>query len=245
MQPGARVAVVTGGSRGIGRAIALRLAGDGCCVVVAYERDLAAAAATVAAIEAGGGRAIALQADVADAAAVVALFDDTEAAYGGVDVVAHSAGRLEVAPVARLELASFDSLHRTNVRGTMVVNQQAARRLRDGGAIVNLSSSIVDLASPGYAAYAMSKGAVDALTLILARELRGRDVTVNAVAPGPVETTLYLRDKTQEQVDRAADAPPLGRLGTPDDVAELVSFLAGPAGRWVNGQVIKANGGLV
>jgi 3-oxoacyl-[acyl-carrier protein] reductase len=133
---------------------------------------------------------------------------------------------------------------RTNLRGTFVVDQQAARRLRRGGAIVNFSSSVVKIALPTYTAYAATKGAVDGMTLVLARELRGRDITVNAVAPGPTATPLFLDGKDQETLDRLASMAPLERIAIPDDIAEAVAFLAGPA-RWVNGQILYVNGGVV
>ncbi|MFI6307178.1 SDR family oxidoreductase [Amycolatopsis thailandensis] len=239
-----RVAIVTGGSRGIGRESAERLASDGFAVVVGYGGNKDEARAAVDAITASGGQAIAAQADVADENAVSALFDTAEKTFGGIDVVVHAAGTMYLAPVAELDLDRLDRLHRTNIRGTFVVDQQAARRVRDGGAIVNFSTSVLGLALPGYAAYAATKGAVEAITLVLARELRGRDITVNAVAPGPTATALFLDGKDEETVARMAAQPPLERLGTPTDIAEVVSFLAGPA-RWVNGQVLRANGGIV
>ncbi|MFE1253810.1 SDR family oxidoreductase [Streptomyces fungicidicus] len=240
-----RVAVVTGGSRGIGRAVARKLAEDGLAVVVNYTRDEASAEETVAAITEAGGRAVAVRADVAEEKEVAALFDRAEEEFGGVDVVVNSAGRMVLSPIADLDLASLDALHRTNIRGTFVVAQQAARRLRAGGSFVAFSSSVVGTQFPAYGAYAASKGAVEAMTLILARELRGRDVTVNTVAPGPTATDMFLTGKTSEQVDRLAKTPPLERLGTPDDIAAVVAFLGSPAGRWVNGQVLRANGGMV
>ncbi|GAB3745292.1 SDR family oxidoreductase [Amycolatopsis oliviviridis] len=239
-----RVAIVTGGSRGIGREAADRLAADGFAVVVVYGGNKDEAQAAVESITAAGGRAIAAQADVADENAVSALFDTAEKTFGGIDVVVHAAGTMYLAPVAEVDLDRMDRMHRTNIRGTFVVDQQAARRVRDGGAIINFSTSVLGLALPGYAAYAATKGAVEAITLVLARELRGRDITVNAVAPGPTATTLFLDGKDEETVARMAAQPPLERLGTPADIAEVVSFLAGPA-RWVNGQVLRANGGIV
>ncbi|WP_392674544.1 SDR family oxidoreductase [Streptomyces sp. LN785] len=239
-----RVALVTGGSRGIGREGAERLAADGFAVVINYAGNKTEAENVVAAITAAGGEAIAHRADVADEVAVAALFDAAEEAYGGVDVVVHAAGVMTLAPLAELDLDALDRMHRTNVRGTFVVDQQAARRLRGGGAIINFSSSVLSLALPGYSAYAASKGAVEAMTLILARELRGRDITVNAVAPGPTATALFLDGKDEETIARMAGQAPLERLGTPEDIAEVIAFLAGPA-RWVNGQVLRANGGIV
>ncbi|MDX3234451.1 SDR family oxidoreductase [Streptomyces sp. ME03-5709C] len=237
-----RVAIVTGGSRGIGRQVALRLADDGQAVVIAYAGNQADADATVAEIAANGGSAIAVRADVADEEAVQALFDATEREFGGVDVVVNSAGLMILDTVADFDLDALDRMHRTNIRGTFVVNQQAARRLREGGAVINVSSSQTRIATPTYAAYAASKSAVEALSLILARELRGRDITVNAVAPGPVATELFLRGKDEPTIERFAKMTPLERLGSPEDISEIVSFLAGP-GRWINGQTIFANGG--
>ncbi|MGW4714928.1 SDR family oxidoreductase [Nocardia sp. NPDC004260] len=242
---GGRVAVVTGGSRGIGRACAERLAGDGFAVVLNFASNAAEADSAAEEIRGAGGVAFTAQGDVADESAMAAVFDRAESEFGGVDVVVHAAGRMQLAPVAELDLAVLDSLHRTNIRGTFVVDQQAARRLRPGGAIVNFSTSIVGAAFPTYGAYAASKGAVEALTMILARELRGRDVTVNAVAPGPTATDLFLDGKDDATIARLAEAVPLQRLGTPADIAAVVAFLAGPHGRWVNGQIIRANGGLV
>ncbi|MFC5668849.1 SDR family oxidoreductase [Streptomyces incanus] len=241
----ARVAVVTGGSRGIGRAVSLKLARDGLAVVVDYAGDTAAAEETVKTITAVGGQAISVRADVADEHAVAALFDRAEGEFGGVDVVVNAAGRLALSPIADLDLAVLDAVHRTNIRGTFVVAQQAARRLRAGGSFVGFSTSVVGTQLPAYGAYTASKGAVEAITLILARELRGRDVTVNTVAPGPTATDLFLEGKTPEQIAPLAKAPALERLGTPEDIAEVVAFLTGPEGHWVNGQILRANGGLV
>ncbi|MFF3857253.1 SDR family oxidoreductase [Micromonospora sp. NPDC002575] len=237
-----RVAIVTGGSQGIGRQIAHRLAADGFAVVVNFATGKIEAEEVVAGIVAAGGDAVAVQADVADEVAVAELFDVAERTYGGIDVVVHSAGVVSHAPVTELDLAELDRVHRVNVRGAFVVDQQAARRIRPGGALVNISSTTPRLSQPGYAAYASSKAAVDAITLILARELRGRDVTVNAVAPGATATALFLAGKDEQTVAAMAAMSPMGRLGDPADTAEVVAFLAGPA-RWVNGQVVYVNGG--
>lgn len=239
-----RVAIVTGGSRGIGRACAERLAADGLVVVVVYASKSDEANVVVERIRSFGGGAMALQADIADEQAVDALFTATERVYGGVDVVVNAAGVMILGTVAEFDLAALDRMHRTNIRGTFVVNQQAARRVRSGGAIINFSSSVKKIALPTYAAYAASKGAVDAISLILARELHGRDITVNAVAPGPTATELFFDGKDEATIDRLRTINPMERLGTPDDVAQVVAFLAGPA-RWINGQVIYVNGGMV
>jgi 3-oxoacyl-[acyl-carrier protein] reductase len=237
-----RVAIVTGGSSGIGRETAARLGREGYAVAIAYGSSQAGAEQAVKEVEQAGGRAVAVRADVADEAAVTALFDRVEQEFGGVDVVVNAAGIMPLAPLAELDLDVFDRIIRTNLRGTFVVDQQASRRVRDGGAIVNISSSLTLLARPGYSAYAASKGGVEAITLILARELRGRDITVNTVAPGPTATALFFEGKSQELIDRIAAEPPLERLGQPSDIAEIIAFLAGPA-RWINGQTIYANGG--
>ncbi|MBP2327723.1 3-oxoacyl-[acyl-carrier protein] reductase [Kibdelosporangium banguiense] len=239
-----RVAIVTGASGGIGRVVAERLAADGMSVLVHYSGNQARADETVAAITEAGGIASAFRADVADETAVAAMFDAAEQRYGGIDVVVHTAGIMLLSPLAELNLDDLDRMHRTNIRGTFVVDQQAARRVRTGGAIINFSTSVTKIALPTYTAYAATKGAVDAITLILARELRGRDITVNAVAPGPTATPLYLDGKEQSVIDRMAAMSPLERLGEPKDIAEAVAFLAGPA-RWINGQVIYANGGVI
>lgn len=240
-----QVGIVTGGSRGIGREVVRRLAADGTRVAVVYAGNTAEAQAAVAEAADLGSEAIALQADVADEAQVAAAFAQVAERFGGLDVVVHAAGRMVLSTVAELDLADLDAMHRTNVRGSFVVAQQAARHLRDGGSIVTFSTSVVGLALPTYAGYAASKGAVEAMTLILARELRGRRINVNAVAPGPVATSFFLDGKDQATIDRLAAQPPLERLGTPEDIAGVVAFLTGPDGHWVNGQVLRANGGIV
>ena len=239
-----RVAIVTGGSGGIGREVSERLGADGMSVVVHYAGNPARAEDAVNAIVAAGGTAVAAKADVADENEVSALFDEAERLYGGVDVVVNTAGIMLLSPLVDMDLDDLDRMHRTNIRGTFVISQQAARRLRSGGALINFSSSVVKIRQPNYTAYAASKGAVNAMTMILARELRGRDITVNAVAPGPTATPLFLDGKEQNAIDQLANMSPLERLGMPVDIAEAVAFIAGPA-RWVNGQVIYVNGGVI
>ena len=239
-----RTALVTGGTGGMGRAIAARLAADGFDVAVAYTGSVDLADAAVKEIAGQGRRGAAFAADVADEEAVSALFDAVQDRFGHLDAVIHTAGINRPAALADLDLADFDEIHRVNVRGTFVVDQQAARRVRAGGSIVNLSSSMVRVAPPALSAYAASKAAVDVLTRILAKELRGRDITVNAVAPGPTATAAFLDSTSAEEREQLAALSPLGRLGRPDDIAGVVSFLVGPTGRWVNGQVIYDNGGF-
>lgn len=238
-----RVALVTGGSGGIGRAVVRRLAADGYAVAVHYSGNRSAAEELVREISATGGAAISVGGDVADEIAMNAAFDATEKAFGGVDVIVNSAGIMILGAVTSYALADFDRIMRTNVRGTFVVSQQAANRVRSGGAIINFSTSVTRTRFPGYGPYVASKAAVEGLTLILARELRGRDVTVNTVAPGPTATPLFLDGKDEATVAGLANAVPLERLGEPADIAETVAFLAGPA-RWVNGQTVFVNGGL-
>ena len=244
MSDNSRIALVTGGSGGIGRQVAARLAADGMSVVVHYAGNPAPAEEVAKSIVDGGGTAVALQADVAEPQPVEDLFDAVEQQFGGVDVVVHTAGIMLLSPLAELDIDDFDRMQRINVRGTFLVSRQAARRLRPGGALINFASSVRKLALPTYSAYAAGKASIEALTPILAKEMRGRDVTVNAVAPGPTATPLFLEGKPQQVVDQMAQAAPLERLGQPGDPAEVVAFLAGPA-RWVNGQTIFVNGGVI
>jgi 3-oxoacyl-[acyl-carrier protein] reductase len=238
-----RVALVTGGSGGIGRAVVERLAQDGFAVGVHYASNQAKADVTVASIRESGGQAIAVGGDVADEVAMSAAFDAVETEFGGIDVVVNPAGILLLSPIATLNLDNLDRMHRTNIRGTFVVAQQAARRVREGGAIINVSTTVTRTQYPTYGGYVASKAAVEGITLILARELRGKNITVNAVAPGPTATDLFLNGKDDATIANLAKAAPLERLAQPEDIAETVAFLAGPA-RWVNGQVIFSNGGL-
>lgn len=239
------VAVVTGASRGIGAAIAERLAKDGHAVVVNYAGNRREADQVVERIAAAGGEAIALQADVSDPAAVQRLFEAVESRFGGVDVLVNNAGIMKLAPLADSDDALFDSQVAINLKGTFNTLRQAARRLRDGGRIVNLSTSVVGLKLENYGVYAATKAAVETLTAVLSKELRGRSITVNAVAPGPTATDLFLNGKSPELIDRMAKMNPLERLGTPGDIANVVAFLAGADGGWINGQVLRANGGMV
>lgn len=240
-----KVAIVTGASRGIGAAVAGRLAADGFAVVVNYAASSGPAEELVRAIESKGGRALAVKADVSDAAAVRDMFEATEKAFGGIDVLVNNAGIMKLAKVADCDDAAFDQQIAINLKGSFNGMREAARRLRDGGRIINFSTSVVGTKLETYSVYTATKAAVETMTAILSKELRGRHITVNAVAPGPVSTELFLAGKSPELVERMAKMPPLERLGTPEDIAAVVSFLAGPDGGWINGQVLRANGGLV
>jgi 3-oxoacyl-[acyl-carrier protein] reductase len=237
-------AVVSGASGGIGRAIALRLAREGRPVVVGYGGDRALAEAVVAEIEAVGGQAAAMQADVADPDGVRRLFDDAEVRFGAPQVVVHSAGMMKLAAIAPGATDVFDRTVATNLRGAWLMLGEAASRLGEGGRIIALSTSVIASAPPSYGAYVASKAGVESLVHVLAKELRGRGVTVNAVAPGPTATALFLNGKTDAEIERLAKAAPLERLGQPEDIAGVVAFLSGPDAGWIHGQVIRVNGGF-
>jgi 3-oxoacyl-[acyl-carrier protein] reductase len=240
-----KVAIVTGGSRGIGSAVAKRLGRDGFAVVVNYSGSAAAAEALVRQIEGDGGRALAVKADVSDPRAVREMFETTVSKLGGSDVLVNNAGIMSLANVADMDDAAFDGLIAINLKGTFNTLREAARHVRTGGRIINFSSSVVGLLQPTYAIYAATKAGVEAITSVFAKELRGRNVTVNAIAPGPTATELFLKGKPPTVVDHLAKLAPLERLGEPDDIARAVSFLAGPDGAWINGQVLRANGGII
>jgi 3-oxoacyl-[acyl-carrier protein] reductase len=239
-----KTAIVTGASRGIGRAVAIRLAHDGLAVVVNYASNADQADAVVAAIKSTGGRAISLKADVSNTADVERLFEETLKAFGSIDVVVNNSGIMPLSPIGKEDLEVFDKVISTNLRGTFVVLAQAAQHVASGGRIIAFSSSVLAKSFPAYGPYIASKAGVEGLVHVLANELRGRNITVNAVAPGPIGTELFLNGKTEEQIDEFSRMAPLERLGQPDDIANVVSFLAGPDGGWVNSQVVRANGGF-
>lgn len=239
-----RVALITGGTRGIGLAIAKKLAQEGYKLSLIYSHNEAAAQSALQEIKTSTSEVNIIQADVTIPKDMTKAFTKTEEAFGAVDVVINSAGIMLLGSIAELNLEDLDRMIGTNVRGTFIVNQLAAQRIRSGGAIINLSTSVTKLAFPQYGAYAASKGAVDAIIPILAKELRGKDITVNAIAPGPTATELFFEGKDKEIIASLSKASPLERLGTPEDMAEVVAFLAGPA-RWINGQVIYTNGGII
>ena len=240
-----KVAIVTGASRGIGAAVAERLARDGFTVVVNYSGDAAPAEAVARKIEDRGGRALSAKADVSDPEAVRRMFDAAETAFGGIDVLVNNAGIMLLSNIADTGDLTFEREINVNLKGTFNTLREAARRLRDGGRIVNFSSSVTSLLQPTYGVYAATKAAVEAMTSILAEELRGRNITVNAIAPGPTATKLFLDGKPQEVIERLSKLAPLERLGQPQDIADAVAFLAGPDGAWINGQTLRANGGII
>jgi len=244
-QNNAKVALVTGASRGIGMAVAERLARDGFKLIINYSENAAPAEELVRKLEGAGAQAIAVKADISDPRAVREMFDAAETTFGGVDVLVNNAGIMALASIAETDDASFDRHIAVNLKGTFNTLREAAKRLRGGGRIVNFSSSVVNRLVPTYGVYIATKAAVEGLTSVLAKELRGRSITVNAVSPGPTATDLFLKGKPQEVVDQLAKMAPLERLGQPSDIADVVSFLAGPDAAWVNGQVLRVNGGLI
>ncbi|UCI32242.1 SDR family oxidoreductase [Mesorhizobium sp. B4-1-4] len=239
-----KVALITGSSRGIGAELALHLAMNGFKIVVNYAGSAGPAREVADKIAASGGEAIVAQADVANPAAVIAMFDAAENAFGGVDVVVNCAGILKLAKIADLDDKTFDQTIAINLKGTFNVCREAAKRLRVGGRIINFSSSVIGARLPTYGVYIATKAAVEGLTQVLAQEMRGRGISVNAIAPGPVATDLFLSGKSPELIDHMAKMNPLERLGQPQDIARVVGFLAGPEGGWINGQTIRANGGM-
>ena len=239
-----KVAIVTGATRGIGRAIATRLAADGHAVVVNYAGNHAAAVAAVAEIQAAGGTATAIQADVSDPAAVQQLFAGAKEAFGRIDIVVNNGGLMKTGPIAEMSLADFDQMLAVNLRGSFLVMAEAARHLRNGGRFIALSSSVIAKNLPGYGPYIASKAGVEGLVKVFAHELRGRGITVNAVAPGPVATELFYQGKSDDLVAQIVKQSPLQRIGQPGDIADVVSFLTGPTGGWINAQTVRANGGF-
>jgi 3-oxoacyl-[acyl-carrier protein] reductase len=237
-------AIVTGASGGIGRVVAKRLASDGFAVAVHYAGNPAKAESVVTEIKGAGGKAIAVQADVAKPADVQTLFKQTLEAFGTIDVVVHTAGIMPLLPISGGDVETFDKVIATNLRGTFLVLGQAAQHVPAGGRIIAFSSSVIAKSFPTYGPYIASKAGVEGLVRVLANELRGRNITVNAVAPGQVETDLFLKGKSDARIDELKKMNPLERLGQPEDMANLVSFLAGPDGGWINAQVIRANGGF-
>jgi 3-oxoacyl-[acyl-carrier protein] reductase len=240
-----KTAVVTGASRGIGRAIALKLGTMQASVLVNYHRDEKAAASTVADIQKAGGQAIAVQADMRQVNEIRLLFDRAIAAFGGVNILVNNAGIRLFKPIAAVTEAEFDDIFAANVKGVFFACQMAAQRMADGGRIINISSSVTRVLMAEYGPYSATKGAVDQITRVLAKELGPRGITVNAVSPGPTDTELFREGKTPEQIDGFARATALGRIGKPADIADAVALLVGQDAGWISGQNICANGGFV
>ncbi|WP_373235860.1 SDR family oxidoreductase [Cohaesibacter celericrescens] len=245
MKHPSKSAIVTGASKGIGAAIALRLAKDGHKILVHYARDEAGAYQVVKAIKDTGGQAIAVQGDVADPSCVATLFDAAERHFGSVGILVNNAGIMRLGPIDMVTDTDFDAQCVINLGGVFRGMREAANRMAEGGAIVSLSSSVVGLYQPNYGIYAATKAAVEAMTHVLAKELGPRGISVNAVAPGPVETELFLAGKPEALVDTIKNMNPFGRLGSPEDIADVVAFLASSDGRWISGQTLRANGGLI
>ncbi|UUX47936.1 SDR family oxidoreductase [Nisaea acidiphila] len=240
-----KTAIVTGGSKGIGAAIARRLAHEGCAILVNYAGNAGAAEALAGEIRAGGGRAAAARADVGKPDGMDRLFDAAETAFGAVDILVNNAGIMRLSVLKDASDEDFEQQCAVNLGGTFRGMRAGASRLRDGGRIISLSSSVVGLYQSGYGIYAATKAAVEALTHVLAKELGPRGITVNAIAPGPVATEFFLDGKSDELVAAITRSIPLGRLADPEDIATAVAFLAGPDSGWINGQTIRANGGMV
>lgn len=238
-----RAAIVTGSSRGIGAATARRLARDGFAVTVNYLTNAELAARVVRDIEAAGGRAIARQADVADPATVRALFDANEQAFGGVDVVISNAAIMNTAPFAQFEDEAFDRMIATNVKGSFNVLREAARRTRDGGRIVTLASTSIKAKRATHGGYAATKAVQEIYAGVLSKELAGRRISVNALAPGPTNTSLL--DVPPPLRAQAAQMTPYGRIGEPEDVANAIAALCSTDAEWINGQIVYANGGFL
>ena len=239
-----KIALVTGASRGIGRATAVRLAREGAVVTVNYASRADEARNLVNEIEAAGGKALTIRADVGSVPDVTRLFDETLAHFARLDILVNNAGIMFNKPVAAVTEAEFDRIFAVNVKGTFFACQQAATRLADGGRIINFSSSTTVRMMPDYGAYVATKGAVEQLSRSLAGELGPRHITVNVISPGPTETELFKEGKTAEEIRRSAQASAFGRLGQPMEIADVVAFLASDAAGWITGQNIRVNGGI-
>jgi len=240
-----KTAIVTGASRGIGRAIALKLGAMNASVAVNYVNDEKAAAATVSDIRKAGGKAVAMKADMRSVEAIQSLFKQAITEFGSVDILVNNAGIRLFKPIDAVTEAEFDDIFAANVKGVFFACQMAARHMADGGRIINISSSVTRVLMANYGPYSATKGAVDQITRVLAKELGPRGITVNAISPGPTDTELFRKGKTREQIDGFAQATALGRIGTPADIADAVALLVGDTAGWISGQNICANGGFV
>jgi 3-oxoacyl-[acyl-carrier protein] reductase len=239
-----KVAVVTGSSKGIGAAIALRLAQEGARVVVNYSGSKAAADETVSGITSSGGEAIAIKADVSRKEEVIRLFTESIEHFGNVDIWVNNAGVMINALIKDLSEEQLEKQLDINFKGVFYSLQQAAAQLSDNGSIINLSSTVTRTAFPTYGVYAATKAAVEQMSRIFAKEIGSRGINVNCVLPGPTGTDLFLNGKSEEQIKQLASSNAFGRLGTPEDIAEVVAFLASDQAKWISGQSIGANGGM-
>lgn len=239
-----KVAIITGSSKGIGKAIATKLAKDGAAVVINYSHSADKANQTVEEIKQQGGNAIAIQADVGKVAEIESLFEQTVDKLGQVDILVNCAGIIINKPLVEITEADFDKIVAVNIKGTYFACQQAVKRMNEGGRIINISSTTTAMMLPTYSAYVATKGAVEQVTRVLAKEVGSRGITVNAVSPGPTDTPLFREGKTEEQIKKFGDMAALGRIGETEDIADVVAFLASDNSRWITGQNIRANGGL-
>ncbi|MGG4217092.1 SDR family oxidoreductase [Paenibacillus jamilae] len=240
-----KIAIITGSSRGIGRAIAEQLADLGASVVVNYANSPDRAKEVVAGISQKGGKAIALHADLSKLSDIEALFTNTIAEFGRVDILVNNAGLMITQPVAEVTEADFDQQFALNVKGTFFACQQAMKYMENCGRIVNLSTSVIGQMFPAYSVYAGTKGAVEQFTRQLAKEFGSRQITINAVAPGPVNTELFQAGKTEQQIEGLKKMNAMGRLGEPEDIADVIEFLVSAKSQWVTGQTIRVNGGFI
>lgn len=240
-----KLAIVTGAARGIGAAVAERLAQDLDCFVIVNDLDGLEASVVVNNIQRAGGQATAISGDIADPSTFSNLFDQAEALVGGVDILVNNAGIMVRRPLVEIDDAMFDRQIAVNLKGTFNGMREAAKRLRNGGRIINISSTVAAMQAENYSIYAATKSAIETMTAVLAKELRGRNISVNAVAPGATATDLFLEGKSPEAIEAFAKLAPLERIGSADEIAATVAFLAGPEGGWINGQTIRANGGVI
>jgi 3-oxoacyl-[acyl-carrier protein] reductase len=239
-----KVAIITGASRGIGRAIALKLAGNGASVVVNYAGNANKAQEVVAEIEKLGVEAISVQADVSKVADIQRLFEQTIQRFGKVNILVNNAGTIIYKPITEITEEDFDKIFAVNVKGTYFACQQAAQHLAEGGRIINFSSSTTAMMLPTYSIYVATKGAVEQITRVLAKELGTKGIAVNVISPGPTDTELFREGKTEEQINRLAQAAAFGKLGDVQEIADVVAFLASDEARWITGQNIRVNGGI-
>lgn len=239
-----KVAIVTGASRGIGAAIAFRLGLMGANVVVNYAHSSSAALEVVKRITESGPQSIAVRADVRQTLEIKNLFAAALEEFGRLDILVNNAGILQNKPIKDVSEEEFDDIIALNVKSVFFACQEAAKVIADGGRIINISSTVTKMLLPTYGPYAATKGAVDQLTRVLAKELGHREVTVNSLSPGPVDTELFRAGKTEEQILQMAGMAALGRIGTPEDIADAVSLLVRDESGWISGQNICANGGM-